>query len=52
MLSPRLIDLNDIMMNLDTLLRRLIGEDIEVLTVPAATWDGQSRSRGRLSKSS
>jgi two-component system cell cycle sensor histidine kinase/response regulator CckA len=33
-LSPRVIDLNDIMLNLDTLLRRLIGEDIEVLTVP------------------
>ena len=34
-LSPRVIDLNDIMLNLDSLLRRLIGEDIEVLTVPA-----------------
>jgi two-component system, cell cycle sensor histidine kinase and response regulator CckA len=34
-LSPRVINLNDIMMNLDSLLRRLIGEDIEVLTVPA-----------------
>ena len=34
-LSPRLIDLNNIMLNLDTMLRRLIGEDIEVLTVPA-----------------
>jgi PAS domain S-box-containing protein len=33
-LSPRVIDLNDIMMNLDTMLRRLIGEDIQVLTVP------------------
>jgi PAS domain S-box-containing protein len=33
-LSPRVIDLNNIMMNLDTMLRRLIGEDIEVLTVP------------------
>jgi two-component system, cell cycle sensor histidine kinase and response regulator CckA len=33
-LSPRMIDLNNIMMNLDTMLRRLIGEDIEVLTVP------------------
>jgi two-component system cell cycle sensor histidine kinase/response regulator CckA len=32
-LSPRVIDLNDVMMNLDTMLRRLIGEDIEVLTV-------------------
>jgi two-component system cell cycle sensor histidine kinase/response regulator CckA len=35
-LSPRIIDLNDIMLNLDSLLRRLIGEDIEVLTVPAS----------------
>jgi len=34
-LSPRVINLNDIVLNLDALLRRLIGEDIEVLTVPA-----------------
>jgi two-component system cell cycle sensor histidine kinase/response regulator CckA len=34
-LSPRVINLNDIMLSLDSLLRRLIGEDIEVLTVPA-----------------
>lgn len=34
-LSPRIINLNDILLNLDSLLRRLIGEDIEVLTVPA-----------------
>ena len=34
-LSPRVVDLNDIMMNLDSMLRRLIGEDVEVLTVPA-----------------
>jgi two-component system, cell cycle sensor histidine kinase and response regulator CckA len=33
-LSPRVINLNDTMLNLDSLLRRLIGEDIEVLTVP------------------
>jgi two-component system, cell cycle sensor histidine kinase and response regulator CckA len=33
-LSPRIINLNDTMMTLDSLLRRLIGEDIEVLTVP------------------
>jgi two-component system cell cycle sensor histidine kinase/response regulator CckA len=33
-LSPRIINLNDTLMNLDSLLRRLIGEDIEVLTVP------------------
>ncbi|PYX48805.1 MAG: hypothetical protein DMG79_10865 [Acidobacteria bacterium] len=34
-LSPRVINLNDVMLNLDSLLRRLIGEDIEVLTVPS-----------------
>ncbi len=33
-LQPRVIDLNDVMMNIDTMLRRLIGEDVEVLTVP------------------
>jgi PAS domain S-box len=35
-LSPRIVNLNDIVLNLDSLLRRLIGEDIEVLTVPAS----------------
>jgi two-component system cell cycle sensor histidine kinase/response regulator CckA len=34
-LSPRIVDLNDIVLNLDSLLRRLIGEDIEVFTSPA-----------------
>jgi PAS domain S-box-containing protein len=34
-LSPRIINLNDIVLNLDSLLRRLIGEDIEVLTMPS-----------------
>jgi two-component system cell cycle sensor histidine kinase/response regulator CckA len=34
-MTPRVVNLNDIMLNLDSLLRRLIGEDIEVLTVPA-----------------
>jgi two-component system, cell cycle sensor histidine kinase and response regulator CckA len=35
-LSPRVTSLNDILLNLDSLLRRLIGDDIEVMTVPAA----------------
>jgi two-component system cell cycle sensor histidine kinase/response regulator CckA len=35
-LTPRIIDLNDIVLNLDSLLRRLIGEDVEVFTVPAS----------------
>ncbi|MGO9405264.1 MAG: PAS domain S-box protein [Terriglobales bacterium] len=34
MLSPRVIDLNNIMMNLDTMLRRLIGDDVAIVTVP------------------
>jgi PAS domain S-box-containing protein len=34
-LSPRVINLNDVVLNLDSLLRRLIGEDIEVMTAPA-----------------
>jgi two-component system, cell cycle sensor histidine kinase and response regulator CckA len=33
-LQPHVINLNDVMLSLDTMLRRLIGEDIEVLTVP------------------
>jgi PAS domain S-box-containing protein len=34
MLSPRPIDLNNVMMNLDTMLRRLIGDDVAIETVP------------------
>ncbi len=34
-LSPRVLNLNDTVLNLDSLLRRLIGEDIEVIASPA-----------------
>jgi CheY-like chemotaxis protein len=34
-LSPRVINLNEVVLNLDSLLRRLIGDDIEVFTLPA-----------------
>ena len=47
-LSPRVINLNDIMLNLDSLLRRLIGEDIEVLTVPAADLGSVKADPGQI----
>jgi len=47
-LSPRIINLNDTMMNLDSLLRRLIGEDIEVLTVPASDLGSVKADPGQI----
>jgi two-component system cell cycle sensor histidine kinase/response regulator CckA len=47
-LSPRVIDLNDIMLNLDTMLRRLIGEDIEVLTVPGRNLGSVKADPGQI----
>jgi len=47
-LSPRVINLNDSMMNLDSLLRRLIGEDIEVLTVPAGDLGSVKADPGQI----
>ena len=34
--EPKVIDLNDLVFKLDNMLRRLIGEDIEMVTLPAA----------------
>src|SRR5579863_5796937 len=47
-LSPRVINLNDIMLNLDSLLRRLIGEDVEVLTVPAGDLGSVKADPGQI----
>ena len=47
-LSPRIIDLNDIVLNLDSLLRRLIGEDIEVLTRPASDLGAVKADPGQI----
>ncbi len=47
-LSPRVINLNDIMLNLDSLLRRLIGEDIEVLTVPESDLGSVKADPGQI----
>jgi PAS domain S-box-containing protein len=35
-LTPKIVDLNEIIVGMDRMLRRLIGEDIELRTVPAA----------------
>ena len=34
-IEPKVIDLNDLVINLDKMLRRLIGEDVELVTLPA-----------------
>jgi len=47
-LSPRVINLNDIVLNLDSMLRRLIGEDIEVRTVPANDLGSVKADPGQL----
>ncbi len=47
-LSPRVINRNEIMLNLDSLLRRLIGEDIEVLTVPATDLGSVKADPGQI----
>jgi two-component system, cell cycle sensor histidine kinase and response regulator CckA len=47
-LSPRIINLNDIVLNLDSLLRRLIGEDIEVLTVPSSDLGSVKADPGQI----
>ncbi|MFB3915668.1 MAG: PAS domain S-box protein [Terriglobales bacterium] len=36
MLAPKVLDLNIIVSNMDRLLRRLLGEDVELLVMPAA----------------
>jgi len=40
LLAPKVLELNDLVLNLDTMLRRLIGEDIEFITLtePAPGW--------------
>jgi two-component system, cell cycle sensor histidine kinase and response regulator CckA len=47
-LEARAVRINDLVMQLQKLLRRLIGEDIELVTIPAASEDTVEADPGRL----
>jgi|SRR5579871_832385 len=47
-LQARLIHLNELVLQIEKLLRRLIGEDIELVTIPAASRDVVAADPGRL----
>jgi signal transduction histidine kinase/ActR/RegA family two-component response regulator len=47
-LEPRVLDLNVVVTNLDKMLRRLIGEDVDLLTAPAADLGSVRADPGQL----
>jgi signal transduction histidine kinase len=47
-LEPRLVHINDLVIHIEKMLRRLIGEDIELVTIPAAAHDVVEADPGRL----
>ncbi|HUI79369.1 MAG TPA: response regulator [Bryobacteraceae bacterium] len=47
-LQPRTIHVNELVLQIEKLLRRLIGEDIELVTIPAATRDVVEADPARL----
>src|SRR5689334_23045904 len=47
-LEARMVPVNELMMHMEKMLRRLIGEDIELVTIPAATQDIVEADPGRL----
>jgi signal transduction histidine kinase len=47
-LEPRMVRLNELLLQIEKLLRRLIGEDIELVTIPAAPFDVVEADPGRL----
>jgi two-component system cell cycle sensor histidine kinase/response regulator CckA len=46
--EPRVIDLNHLILEMDALLQRLIGEDIELVTLPAANLGSVKADAGQL----
>ena len=47
-LRPKIINLNDIVANIDKMLRRLIGEDIDLLTIPDPTIEFVKADPGQI----
>jgi len=47
-LEPRMVRLNELILQTEKMLRRLIGEDIELVTIPAASTDVVEADPGRL----
>jgi signal transduction histidine kinase len=47
-MEARVVRLNELIVQIEKLLRRLIGEDIELVTIPAATQDAVEADPGRL----
>jgi two-component system cell cycle sensor histidine kinase/response regulator CckA len=47
-IEPRVLNLNDLILDMDRLLRRLIGEDIELVTLPAADLDWVKVDPGQI----
>lgn len=47
-LEARMVRLNELILQIEKLLRRLIGEDIELVTIPAASFDTVEADPGRL----
>ena len=46
--EPKVINLNDIIIDLDQMLRRLLGEDIELVTLPSGTLDLVEADPGQI----
>jgi CheY-like chemotaxis protein len=47
-ISPRVVNLNELVLNTDRMLRRLIGEDIELVTLPGADLGSVKADPGQL----
>jgi signal transduction histidine kinase len=47
-LEPHIVRLNELILQMEKMLRRLIGEDVELITIPAASRDTVEADAGRL----